>query len=113
MLALKTVASTDQPGKTLVFDEVDVGISGRVADTVGRRLRSLGSRFQVICVTHLPQVAAYASAHFRVEKQQSRTGAPVVSMAKLDAGARQEDIARLLAGREVTAAVLAERRGNC
>jgi DNA repair protein RecN (Recombination protein N) len=105
MLALKSVASTDQPGKTLVFDEVDVGISGRVADTVGRRLRSLGRRFQVISVTHLPQVAAWADSHFRVEKRQV-DGRPAVSVTLLGTDARRLDIAQLLAGRHVTPAVL-------
>jgi DNA repair protein RecN (Recombination protein N) len=105
MLAMKTVASTDQPGKTLVFDEVDVGISGRVADTVGRRLRSLGREFQVICVTHLPQVAAYATSHFRVEKRQVDGRADVAAQS-LHGAERQQDIAALLAGREVTRAVL-------
>jgi DNA repair protein RecN (Recombination protein N) len=59
MLALKTLASTDAPGKTLIFDEVDAGIGGAVADVVGGRLRLLGDRFQVLCITHLPQIAAY------------------------------------------------------
>jgi DNA repair protein RecN (Recombination protein N) len=109
MLALKTVASTDQPGKTLVFDEVDVGISGRVADTVGRRLRSLGRHFQVISVTHLPQVAAYATSHFRVEKRQSG-GRTAVQVSPLGTSERARDIAGLLAGREVTPAVLENAR---
>ena len=60
MLALKTLASTDAPGKTLIFDEVDAGIGGAVADVVGARLQRLGRRFQVLCITHLPQIAAYA-----------------------------------------------------
>ena len=57
MLALKTLATTDSPGKTLVFDEVDAGIGGRVADVVGQRLQALGRVFQVLCITHLPQIA--------------------------------------------------------
>src|SRR4029453_14071903 len=63
MLALKTLASTDAPGKTLIFDEVDAGIGGAVADIVGARLRELGSHFQVMCITHLPQIAAYGTTH--------------------------------------------------
>src|SRR5699024_4872840 len=66
MLALKTLASTDAPGKTLIFDEVDAGIGGSVADTVGARLRALSDRFQVLCITHLPQIAAYGSSHFLI-----------------------------------------------
>jgi DNA repair protein RecN (Recombination protein N) len=109
MLALKSVASTDQPGKTLVFDEVDTGISGRVADTVGRRLRTLGKRFQVISVTHLPQVAAYATAHFSVAKRIA-DGRSRVVVAKLDEASRSEDLGRLLAGPTVTPAVLETAR---
>ena len=59
MLALQTLASTDAPGKTLIFDEVDAGIGGAAADAVGARLQPLGDRFQVLCITHLPQIAAY------------------------------------------------------
>ena len=105
MLAMKTVASTDQPGKTLVFDEVDTGISGRVADTVGRRLRSLGGRYQVISVTHLPQVAAWANAHFRVEKRQL-DGRAVVAAKALSSQERTGELAALLGGSQVTPAVL-------
>ena len=68
MLALKTLATTDSPGKTLIFDEVDAGIGGRVADVVGQRLQSLGRDFQVLCITHLPQIAACGQAHYRVAK---------------------------------------------
>ena len=68
MLALKTLASTDAPGKTLIFDEVDAGIGGAVADVVGGRLQRLGRRFQVLCITHLPQIAAYGSTHYRIAK---------------------------------------------
>ena len=64
MLALKTLGSTDAPGKTLIFDEVDTGIGGAVADVVGVRLQNLAKRFQVLCITHLPQIAAYGGTHF-------------------------------------------------
>lgn len=109
MLALKSIASTDAVGKTLIFDEVDVGISGRVADTVGRRLRDLGRRFQVICITHLPQVAAYATSHFHVAKrvEGGRTIATMTLLSEVD---RIEEIARLLAGREVSASARATAR---
>ena len=70
MLALKTLASTDSPGKTLIFDEVDAGIGGRVADVVGQRLQALGRDFQVLCITHLPQIAACGHAHYRVTKSE-------------------------------------------
>ena len=87
---------------TLVFDEVDVGIGGAVAATVGRMLQQLGSRRQVLCVTHLPQVAACAEHHYRVIK---RAGADDVAteLAALDAAGRVEELARMLGGQEVTA----------
>ena len=82
MLAIKTLTATtrhgfsdaaDRPPSTsapgLIFDEVDAGIGGRVADVVGRKLRALGSAFQVLCITHLPQIAAYADTHFQIEKR--------------------------------------------
>ena len=68
MLALKTLAAEDAPGKTLIFDEVDAGIGGRVADVVGSRLQALGERFQVLCITHLPQIAARGATQFAIEK---------------------------------------------
>ena len=68
MLALKTAACFDEAGKTLVFDEVDAGIGGRVADVVGRRLKGLGKRFQILCVTHLPQIAVYGSEQIEIRK---------------------------------------------
>jgi len=68
MLALKTAACSDEAGKTLVFDEVDAGIGGRVADVVGMRLKGLGERFQVLCVTHLPQIAVYGSGQIDIRK---------------------------------------------
>ena len=71
MLALKTIASADAPGRTLIFDEVDAGIGGAVADVVGRKLKSVAAERQVLCVTHLPQVAAQAANHFLVSKDQS------------------------------------------
>ena len=76
MLALKTLGAKDgMPGKTLIFDEVDAGIGGRVASVVGDKLAALGQRFQVLCITHLPQIAASGRTHFLIEKrvQGSRT----------------------------------------
>jgi DNA repair protein RecN (Recombination protein N) len=67
MLALMTVAGTGE-SRTLVFDEVDAGVGGQTARAVGERLRALGDTRQVLCITHLPQIAALASAHFRIEK---------------------------------------------
>lgn len=97
------------PGPGLVFDEVDAGIGGRVADVVGRRLHGLGSQFQVLCITHLPQIAAYADAHFRVDKriEQGRTRTDV---ARLDASGRVEELARMLAGESTTDVVRSTAR---
>ena len=101
MLALKTLASTDAPGKTLVFDEVDAGIGGRVADTVGHKLNGLGEKFQVVCVTHLPQIAAYAAAHYHVSKTVRR-GRTVTRAERLTGEARVEELARLMTGTQVS-----------
>jgi len=87
---------------TLIFDEVDAGIGGAVAATVGELLQALGARRQVLCVTHLPQVAAFADAHFRVTKQGDAEAvrAEVVALSPAD---RIEELARMLAGSAITA----------
>ena len=100
MLALKTLAAarTEAPGpKTLIFDEVDAGIGGRVATVVGQKLQSLGDRFQVLCITHLPQIAAYGRTHFLIEKRIAgrRT---VTNVTTLDGAARIAEIARMMGG---------------
>ena len=97
MLALKTLATTDLPGKTLVFDEIDAGIGGSAANSVGQLLRRLGERFQVVCVTHLPQIAAYADAHCRVSKT-IRDGRTVTSVDPLGEPDRVAELARLMTG---------------
>src|SRR5262249_6022400 len=91
--------SAAAPG--LIFDEVDAGIGGRVADVVGRKLRALGSAFQVLCITHLPQIAAAADAHFQIEKV-TRGGRTRTTVRRLDAAARVEEISRMLGGESVT-----------
>jgi DNA repair protein RecN (Recombination protein N) len=109
MLALKTLASTDAPGKTLIFDEVDAGIGGAVADVVGGRLRLLGERFQVLCITHLPQIAAYGATHYRIAKSV-KGGRTSTGVTRLEGIERETEIARMMGGAEVTAAVLAGAR---
>jgi DNA repair protein RecN (Recombination protein N) len=109
MLALRTLASTDAPGKTLIFDEVDAGIGGAVADVVGGRLQRLGSRFQVLCITHLPQIAAYGSTHYRIVKT-IRGGRTVTEVAKVKGPDREEELARMIGGAEVSASVRASAR---
>ena len=101
MLALKTLATTDSPGKTLVFDEVDAGIGGRVADVVGQRLQALGRVFQVVCITHLPQIAACGHAHYRVAKAE-RAGRTHTTVDALWGPARVDELARMMAGAVVT-----------
>jgi len=103
MLAIKNLASLDQPGKTLIFDEVDAGIGGRVADAVGAKLRGLGRSFQVLCITHLPQIAAYASWHYRIEKS-IRSGRTITGIMQLAADQREEELARMIGGAVVSLA---------
>jgi DNA repair protein RecN (Recombination protein N) len=94
---------------TLVFDEVDVGIGGAVAEVVGRLLRALGERRQVLCVTHLPQVAAQAHHHLQVRKE-TRSGQTYTLIARLDPEARIREIARMLGGTTITEKTLAHAR---
>ena len=101
MLAIKSLAAADQPGKALIFDEVDAGIGGSVAHVVGRKLGGLGRAAQVLCITHLPQVAAHATAHFRIVKDV-RQGRTVTSVVALDPHARVEELARMLGGARIT-----------
>ena len=110
MLALKTLAASDTAaGKTLIFDEVDAGIGGRVADVVGTRLRALGTTFQVLCITHLPQIAARGTTHFLIEKRikGERT---VTSVEHLDEPGRVEELARMIGGSAVSEGVRASAR---
>ncbi|MGH8669871.1 MAG: DNA repair protein RecN, partial [Burkholderiales bacterium] len=101
-LAIQMVAASSSPVATLVFDEVDSGIGGAVAETIGRSLRRLGKDRQVLCVTHLPQVAASGDAQWSVTKSSSR-GKVRVEAARLDYEARVEELARMLGGSEGTA----------
>ncbi|HEY6051092.1 MAG TPA: DNA repair protein RecN, partial [Thermoanaerobaculia bacterium] len=87
-------------GRTLVFDEVDAGIGGRTAEVVGRRLRALARHDQVLCVTHVPQIAALADSHFRAEKKEVR-GRTVALVRPLEGKERVTEIARMLAGESV------------
>jgi len=109
MLALKTLAAEDAPGKTLIFDEVDAGIGGRVAEVVGARLRALGARFQVLCITHLPQIAARGETQFRIEKSV-RGDRTVTSVERLDAEGRIDEVARMIGGTAITEPVRASAR---
>ena len=90
---------TGAPG--MIFDEVDAGIGGRVAGVVGRTLRRLGSAFQVLCITHLPQIAAYGDTHFLIDKQVE-LGRTTTKVIKLDERGRVEEVARMLGGEAVS-----------
>ena len=100
-LAIQTVLSRVAKVPTLIFDEVDVGIGGRVAEIVGRMLGELGARHQVMCITHLPQVAACADRQWQVRKDGSG-GKPASNVIPLDADGRIEEIARMLGGLKIT-----------
>jgi DNA repair protein RecN (Recombination protein N) len=101
-LGLEVVRAGGSPVTAFVFDEVDAGIGGRVADIVGRKLRAISATRQVLCVTHLPQVASHADAHYRVAKltdgKSSRT-----EIRRLEPAERVEELSRMLGGVEVTA----------
>jgi DNA repair protein RecN (Recombination protein N) len=93
----------------LIYDEVDAGIGGRVADVVGRKLRALGSAFQVLCITHLPQIAACADTHFAIEKRVEG-GRTRTSVVRLDAEGRVEELSRMLGGENVSEGLRASAR---
>jgi DNA repair protein RecN (Recombination protein N) len=101
-LAIQVVAAAASPVGTLVFDEVDTGVGGAVAEIVGRRLRELAAHRQVLCITHLPQVAALADQQLTVQKVTAG-GRTRTTVTVLDDGARVEELARMLGGLEITA----------
>ncbi len=106
MLAIRTLAAADAPGKTLLFDEIDAGIGGRVADVVGKKLRTIGETFQVLCITHLPQIAASGHVHYQISKSVSG-GRTLTRVVKLNRAERIEELARMIGGAELTAAARA------
>ena len=101
-LAIQLLASRSSPVGTLIFDEVDSGVGGAVAESVGRALKRLGKDRQALCVTHLPQVAALGDEQWTVAKSGARTKVSV-SVTRLDRAARVEELARMLGGAEITA----------
>jgi DNA repair protein RecN (Recombination protein N) len=103
MLALKVVLADRGSAPTLIFDEIDTGVGGAVADAIGERLARLASRVQVLAVTHAPQVAAKAARHFRIAKNAADKGKRVATrVSNLEQEARREEIARMLAGATIT-----------
>lgn len=105
MLALKNVLAENDDVATLVFDEVDTGVSGRAAQKVAQKLAQVARHKQVLCVTHLPQIAAMADVHFSVEKGE-KAGRTYTAVEALDRGRRQAELARLTSGDQVTQASL-------
>ncbi len=110
MLALRTaVTPADSSGRTLVFDEVDAGIGGEAAERVGAKLRTLADRYQVLCVTHLPQIAIYGTSHHRVTKTV-RDGRTATAVERLADESRASEIARMMTGTRVSSNVLESAR---
>jgi DNA repair protein RecN (Recombination protein N) len=108
-LAVKQVLAEVDETPVLVFDEIDAGIGGRSADPVGRSLWTLARDHQVLCVTHLPQIAAYADAHYRIAKRE-RDGRTVTEIVRLEASDREGELAAMLAGAGGGEAALASAR---
>ena len=100
-LALKTCLTAPKDGRTLVFDEVDAGVGGSAAEGVGRRLKRLAASTQVLCVTHLPQIACFADHHFSVEKRETK-GRTAAHVEELDGAARVREVGRMLSGQRLT-----------
>jgi DNA repair protein RecN (Recombination protein N) len=109
VLALKALLAKTDSVETIVFDEVDAGIGGRVAEVVGKKLADLANHHQVICITHLPQIAKFGDQHYRISKQVSQ-GRTRTSIRLLNDEDRYEEIARMLGGEKITPATLAHAR---
>jgi DNA repair protein RecN (Recombination protein N) len=101
MLALKRLEAQRRGVATMIFDEVDAGIGGEIAQVVGRKLKELAKYHQILCVTHLPQIAAFADRHFHVEKEERR-GATRSIVRQLEQAERADEIARMLGGAEIS-----------
>ena len=109
MLALKSILAKSDKLPILIFDEIDTGVSGRIAQKVGQALKELASVHQIIAITHLPQIAGLADIHFAVEKRKSADRV-VSSIRKLDDEKRVEEVAKLMSGEEITEAALSGAR---
>ena len=95
------VSCAQEEARCMVFDEVDAGIGGAIAEIVGRELRALGALGQVLCVTHLPQIACFADHHYLVEKRESK-GRTEATVEELDGAARTREVGRMLSGQKLT-----------
>ena len=105
MLALKNVLAEQELIGTLVFDEVDTGVSGRAAQKVAQKLRSVAKNKQVLCVTHLPQLAALATTHLLIAKSE-RNGRTYTTVEPLDLEGRKHELARIIGGVTITETTL-------
>ena len=105
MLAMKNVLAEKDAVATLIFDEVDTGVSGRAAQKVAEKLRSVSTNKQVLCVTHLPQLAALASTHLLIDKQE-RGGRTYTTVTPLDLEGRKRELARIIGGTNITETTL-------
>jgi DNA repair protein RecN (Recombination protein N) len=106
MLAVKTTLAEVDEVPILIFDEVDANVGGETAAQVGRKLRSLGRSHQVLCITHLPQVAAQGASHFAVEKN-TKQGRTLTELTRLEGPAREQELARMLGGQTEASRALA------
>lgn len=109
MLAIKSCMASEDNIDTLIFDEIDVGISGRAASSVAAKLAVISKAHQVISITHLPQIAAMADSHYRIEKVV-KDGKTITQISKLDREESMLEIARLLGGAEITNAAVENAR---
>lgn len=105
LLSIKSIVRSDLSAQSLIFDEIDTGISGRISETVGIKLNQLGKNKQVICITHSPQVASIAASHYLVEKEMKQHEA-ITRIVKLDQKERVQEIAQFLAGNEISTKTL-------
>jgi len=109
MLAVKSVLTEADIEKTLVFDEIDSGVSGQAAQRIGEKLRNISKNSQIICITHLPQIAALATEHYLIEKNVEN-GRTLTKVKHLDGEERAYEIARTLGGAQVTDITMANAR---
>jgi DNA repair protein RecN (Recombination protein N) len=109
MLAIKTILAEADAVPVLVFDEIDAGIGGRVAEAVGHKLKEIGNKRQVLCITHLPQIAALGDSHYVVSKQENK-GRTITNVEKLDQKQRVDELARMLGGSKITETTIKHAR---
>lgn len=109
MLAMKSQLADADNIETLIFDEIDVGISGRTAQMVAEKIHGIGKNHQVICITHLPQIAAMANHHYLIEKSVEK-GKTVTNISKLNKNQEIQELARLIGGVEITETVLSSAK---